>query len=95
MGASEVLAGFALMGGAFAWLNREFKQIDKRLDSNRDDINGLGSRLTLFEQGTVEVLEEKISQIKDKQIHLEDFIGKKFETLTSDINVLFSSFWNT
>jgi hypothetical protein len=74
IGTSELISIITLLAAFVAWVNNAFIGIDKRFDKTREDINGLGGRLTLFEQGTSELLEEKINQLKSKIFDLESAI---------------------
>ena len=77
IGTSELIAIIALLVGFITWVNNNFVMIDKRFDKTREDINGLGGRLTVFEQGTSELLEEKINQLKAKIFDLEEKQGRR------------------
>lgn len=77
IGTSELIAIIALLVGFITWVNNNFVMIDKRFDKTSGDINGLGVRLTLFEQGTSELLEEKINQLKAKIFDLEEKQGRR------------------
>ncbi|WP_055075191.1 hypothetical protein [Pseudanabaena sp. 'Roaring Creek'] len=93
MNISEVLAIVGLFGAAFVWIHKMFdavdKRFDKRFDKNVNEMNSLNSRFAIFEHGTVEVLEEKINQIKSKQFDLEDKLQQYFESLSKQVQDLF------
>lgn len=77
IGTSELIAIIALFIGFITWVNNNFVMIDKRFDKTKEDINGLGGRLTVFEQGTSELLEEKINQLKAKIFDLEERLARR------------------
>ncbi|WP_055077619.1 hypothetical protein [Pseudanabaena sp. 'Roaring Creek'] len=89
IGISEVLAIVGLFGAAFVWIHKMFDAVDKRFDKNVDVMNTLNARFAIFEQGTVEVLEEKINQVKAKQFDLEDKLQQYFESLSKQVQDLF------
>ncbi len=72
IGTSELIAIIALIGGSITWLNSQFSAIDKRFDKINQDVNGLGSRVSIFEEGTCELLGEQINQLKSKLYDLEN-----------------------
>lgn len=72
IGASEVITIATLLIAFVAWVNKSFSDIDKRFDRQKDDINGLGRRVSLLEGGTCEILTEQINQLRTKLFDLEN-----------------------
>jgi tetrahydromethanopterin S-methyltransferase subunit G len=81
-GTSELIAVISLFVAFVAWVNSNFTAIDKRFDKVKDDtnkrfdtidkdINGLGSRVSIVDEGTCELLGEQINQLKSRLFDLE------------------------
>jgi hypothetical protein len=77
IGTSELIAIITLLIGFVAWVNSTFVAIDKRFDNMKTDINGLGTRLTVFEEGTAELLEQKINLLRATIFDLEKKLGER------------------
>ncbi|TYQ29971.1 MULTISPECIES: hypothetical protein [unclassified Pseudanabaena] len=75
IGASELIAIIALLGSAFAWINKVHDGFDKRLDKIANDMNGLGSRVSILEGGTCELLAEQINQLKSNFYDIENTVN--------------------
>ena len=81
-GTSELIAVISLFVAFVAWVNSNFTAIDKRFDKVKDDtnkrfdaverdMNGLGSRVSIVDEGTCELLGEQINSLKAKIFDLE------------------------
>ena len=85
-GTSELIATITLFVGFVAWVNSKFDTIETRFDRVKDennkrfdkidkDINGLGSRVAIVDEGTCELLGEQINSLKSKIFDLEKHLN--------------------